>query len=219
MPRDGLPDDNLSVRGSRLRLGLYAVALLFGSAAVAAIASVGGPVTGLAARPWPVAAAAVLAGLGCGVWLGGRLSGPLATLRMTLRRLAAAFGLAALASIAAALLPHGVAEAAVALDLGPVATCLLLAGTLLLPPATAAGAAFAVLLKLAVDERPLERGPALGQMLACCAGGGLGGMAMVEAVALPRLGGVGTLAGAGVVFATLALVFALAEPRPLPDMR
>lgn len=219
MPRDGIPDDDLSVRGGRLRLGLYAVALAFGAAAVAAVAMVGGSLAGLGRGPWPVEAGAVLAGVGLGVWLGGRLSGPNATLRMTLRRLAAAFGVAALASVSSALMPTMVVDVVADLALGPLADAMVLAAVLLLPPALAAGAALAVLLKLAVDERPLARGPALGQMLACCAGGGLGGMVAVEALVLPRFGGIGTMAGAGVVFASLALMFAIAEPRPVPQAR
>lgn len=219
MPRDGLPDDNLSVRGSRLRLGLYALALAGGSAAVAAVTAAGALLAGTRGQPWPVEAGAVLAGLGLGVWLGGRLSGPLATLRMTLRRLAACFGAAAVASVAAALLPSAVAALAADLALAPLAAAALAGGALLAPPALAAGAALAVLLKLAVDERPLERGPALGAMLACCAAGGLAGMVLTEAVTLARFGGAGTMTGAGVMFASLALMFALAEPRAMSDRR
>lgn len=218
MPRDGLPDENLSVGGSRLRLGLYAVALACGGGALVVLAATGGIVlagTTGGRPPWSLAATALLLGLTGGVWLGGRLSGPLATLPVTLRRLAATFGAAALASVAAALLPAAMTEVLTGAGLNGEARQFTLAVLLLLPPALAAGAAVAVLLKLAVDERPLARGPALGSMLACAAGGGGLGLLLAETVLLPRMGPVGALTGAGVVFATLALVFAIAEPRPL----
>lgn len=214
MPRDGFPDDVPSVRGSRLRSGLYAIALGLGAAAVATIACAGGWLMALSGAPgWPAEAGAVLAGLGLGVLLGGWLSGPAATLRVTLRRLAATLGAAAIATAGAALLPATAAEAVSALDLGPSAGTLLLAVVLLVPPSACAGAALAILLKLAVDERPLARGPALGTMLACCAAGGFGGTLVAEGLTLPRFGASGSVTGAGLAFAALALVFVLAEPR------
>lgn len=219
MPRDGLPDDNLSVGGSRLRLGLYAVALACGGAAVAVLAATGGIVLagGAGGSPaWPLSATALLLGLTGGVWLGGRLSGPLATLPITLRRLAATFGAAALTSVTAALLPMAAADLLAEAGLEGEARMLVLALLLLLPPALAAGAAVAVLLKLAVDERPLARGPALGTMLACAAGGGGLGLLLADTLLLPRMGPVGALTGTSVVFATLALMFAIAEPRQPP---
>ncbi|WP_404385622.1 fused MFS/spermidine synthase [Caenispirillum salinarum] len=217
MPRDGFPDDNLSVRGSGLRMGLYAVALALGGGAVAAIACAGSWLLAASGDPrWPAEAGSVLLGLAAGVWLGGWLSGPLSTLRGTLRRLAAALGAAAVTTVGAAALPQTAMRTVEALALPPEAQPVVLSLALLLPPSLCAGAALAMLLKLAVDERPLARGPALGGMLACGALGGFGGTLMADMLALPRMGAAGTVMVAGLAFAALALVFVLAEPRPAP---
>lgn len=213
MPRDGFSDDSPSVRGRRLRTGLYAAALTLGAAAVATITSAAGwLLTISASRAWPTEAAAIIGGLGLGVLLGGRLSGPSATLSTTLRRLAAVLGMAAVASVAAAALSASAARLVGALDAGPEAGAAILGLLLLMPPSLCAGAALAILLKLAVDERPLERGPALGSMLCCCAIGGFGGTILSGGLALPRFGAAGTVTGAGLAFAALALTFALADP-------
>lgn len=95
-------------------------------------------------------------------------------------------------------------------DIQPV----LLSLALLLPPSLCAGVALAILLKLAVDERPLARGPVLGGMLACGTLGGFGGSLIADLVSLPRMGAAGTVTFAGLAFAALALVFVLAEPHP-----
>lgn len=215
MPRDGFPDDNLSVRGSGVRMALYAVALALGGGAVAAIASAGSWLLTASGDPaWSAETGSVMLGLAIGVWLGGWLSGPLSTMRVTLRRLAAALGAAAVTTEGAAALPRTVARAIDALGVSPDIQPVLLSLALLLPPSLCAGVALAILLKLAVDERPLARGPVLGGMLACGTLGGFGGSLIADLVSLPRMGAAGTVTFAGLAFAALALVFVLAEPHP-----
>lgn len=146
MPRDGFPNDTPAVRGSGLRMGLYAVALALGGGAVAAIASAGSWLLAVTGDPgWPAEAGAVLLGLAFGMWLGGRLSGPLSTLRGTLRRLAAALGAAAVTSVGAATLPQTFARWTQAIAPAPGFEPLLLSLALLLPPTLCAGAALAIL--------------------------------------------------------------------------
>jgi hypothetical protein len=198
--------------GDKARAIGYGAALFLGSAGALVLEIVAGrllaPYVGMSLYSWTAIIATVLAGLSIGHWLGGRLAGPEIDDAKARRRIAWAFGLAALACLAALPLLRLIAPPLLASGASPVLAILALAGALFLLPSLFAGIVSPILTRLAVALSPLAPGPAIGRMYALGALGSILGTLAAGLLFLSWLGSTATVLAVAAIYGVLAILFA-----------
>lgn len=196
----------------------YGAVLFLVSAAALVLEIVAGrllaPYVGMSLYTWTAIISVVLAGLTVGHWIGGRLAEGATDRARGHRRVAAALGLASLATAGALPALRLGASPLLALGLDPIVAIVALASGLFLVPSLFAGIVSPILTKLAVDGDPAHTGRVLGRMYALGAAGSILGTLAAGYLFISWIGSVGTVLAVAGLYALLALA-TLADQRRL----
>ncbi|MGI9383085.1 MAG: fused MFS/spermidine synthase [Methyloligellaceae bacterium] len=163
------------------------------------------PYLGMSLYTWTAIIAVVLAGFSLCHWVGGRIaawSGSEAE-----RAVAWVLLLAALSAAASLVLLRVLSGPLLALGLRPVASIVLLTGTVFFMPSFFVGIPSPVLTKLAIDAAPGRAGPILGRMYAAGAFGSILGTLAAGYLFISWLGTSWTMLAVAATYAAFAAVF------------
>lgn len=204
MTADGIP---------AWRQAWYGAALFLGAAGALVIEIVAGrllaPYVGMSLYSWTAIIAVVLAGLSAGHWIGGRLAGPGTDGVRGARRVAAAFLLAAAASLASLGLLRVIAGPLLSGGTPPIVAIVTLAVALFLLPSLFVGIVSPILTKLALDAAPGQPGRVLGRMYALGAVGSIAGTLAAGYLFISWIGSTGTVLSVAGLYAVLGLGFSV----------
>ncbi|MBT4463221.1 MAG: fused MFS/spermidine synthase, partial [Rhodospirillaceae bacterium] len=195
----------------------YAIALFLSSACGLIIEIVAGrliaPYVGMSLYTWTAIIAVVLAGLSAGHWIGGRLAKAHVGNQTGARRIAIALALAAVSSLASLVLLREVSALLLVSHLTPIVVIIVLTSALFLLPSLFVGIVSPILTKLAIDADPDNHGPVIGRMYALGTLGSIAGTLSAGYLFISWIGSSGTVIAVAVVYALLALAFAITDTR------
>ncbi len=198
---------------------VYGLAVFLSSACGLIIEIVAGrliaPYLGMSLYTWTAIIAVVLAGFAAGNWIGGLLVGPGVDAAKSVRRAAAALGLAAVSSLASLGVLKVVSNLLLGGGVGPLPSVILLASSAFLLPSLFVGIVAPILTKLAVDadakSTTKSSGRVIGRMYALGALGGIAGTLAAGYLFISWIGSSATVASVAAVYAFLALGLAIAD--------
>lgn len=195
----------------------FGLAVFFSSACGLVIEIVAGrliaPYVGMSLYTWTAIIAVVLAGLSVGHWIGGRLAQPWVDIRGGCRRVALALGAAAVSSLASLALLRTVSIYLLNGPLPTIPAIVALTAALFLLPSLFVGIVSPILTKLAIDDVAVGRhGMVIGRMYALGTLGSIAGTLAAGYFFISWIGSTGTVVTVAVVYAVLALAFAIADP-------
>ncbi len=167
------------------------------------------PYVGMSLYTWTAIIAIVLAGLSIGHWLGGRLAGPAIGHAEGVRRTALSLAAAAVATLASLPLLRLVSGPLLSGGLDAVTAVVVLTAVLFLLPSLFVGIVSPLVTKLAIDAEPDQAGRVLGRMFAAGAGGSIFGTLAAGYLFISWVGATGTVIAVAVLYAALAIGFAL----------
>jgi len=198
-----------------LRQIAYASTLFLSSACGLIIEIVAGrliaPYVGMSLYTWTAIIAVVLAGLSAGHWIGGRLAAPHVDAMKGGRRVAIAFGLAAISSLASLVLLRIVATPLLDLSFSPISSIVLLTLILFFLPSLFVGIVSPILTKLAIDANPLQHGAIIGRMYALGTLGSIVGTLSAGYFFISWIGSTGTVIAVAAIYALLGLSFSFSD--------
>ena len=167
------------------------------------------PYVGMSLYTWTAIIAVVLLGLSIGHWIGGRLAAPHISSRQSGYRIAVAFALAAMTTLASLMLLRTIAGLLGSQSLSPIAVILTLTTAVFLLPSLFVGIVTPMLTKLAIDNGSNDHGRVIGRMYALGTLGSIAGTLAAGYFFISWIGSTWTVIIVAVTYAILAIFFAM----------
>ncbi|MGA0395309.1 MAG: fused MFS/spermidine synthase, partial [Rhodospirillales bacterium] len=190
----------------------YGIAVFIASACGLIIEIVAGrllaPYVGMSLYTWTAIIAVVLLGLSIGHWIGGRLAGPQVNSQQGSCRIAVAFALAAVSTLASLILLRTIAGLLGGHSMGPIVIILILTTTVFLLPSLFVGIVAPLLTKLAIDHDTHDHGRVIGRMYALGTLGSIAGTLAAGYIFISWIGSTWTVIAVAAIYAVLAIAFA-----------